>query len=80
MPKLLNTPIDGPMFLKQDNLLAISGSIKARGGIYEVLTFAEKIALEKGTIAVEDDYKKFDSNEFKSVFSNTNLSKDLPEI
>ena len=73
MPKLLNTPIDGPMFLKQDNLLAISGSIKARGGIYEVLTFAEKIALEKGMITVEDDYKKFDSNEFKSVFSKYEL-------
>src|SRR5699024_572584 len=29
--------------------------------------------LEKGMITVEDDYKKFDSNEFKSVFSKYEL-------
>lgn len=77
MPKaldsLFNQKVDGPLYLKQDNLLPISGSVKARGGIYEVLSFAEKLALEAGLITFEDNYIKFDSDDFKTLFSHHEL-------
>jgi D-serine dehydratase len=60
--------IQGQLFLKCDNELPIAGSIKARGGVYEVLHYAEKLALEAGLVSQADDYIVFSSNQFKEFF------------
>lgn len=57
------------MMIKLDSHLPISGSIKARGGIHEVLCHAEKLALEAGLVTIEDDYSCFDSHEMRTFLS-----------
>ena len=63
-----NLPLSGQLWLKLDNDLPISGSIKARGGIYEVLKHAEDLALAAGLLSLDDDYAKLDSDAFRSFF------------
>ena len=68
------TAIPGEILLKQDNALPISGSIKARGGIYEVLKHAETLALEHGLIKENDDYAKFAEQEFRNLFAEHKIA------
>lgn len=59
----------GRLMLKQDSHLAIAGSVKARGGIYEVLKHSEELALENGLIKTDDCYDRFATPEFRSFFN-----------
>ncbi|CDK68055.1 TPA: D-serine ammonia-lyase [Morganella morganii] len=68
------TPLTGKMYLKKDSHLPISGSIKARGGIYEVLTHAEKLALEAGLLSTGDDYAVLFSDKFRQFFSQYRIA------
>lgn len=61
-------PVPGRMLVKLDSHLPISGSIKARGGIYEVLKHAEDLALAAGLIDVKSDYRRFAAPELRTFF------------
>lgn len=66
--------IPGKLWIKLDSHLPISGSIKARGGIYEVLYVAEKIALERGLLQPGDSYAVFHSPKFRDVLSQYSIA------
>jgi D-serine dehydratase len=67
-------PFAGELLLKCDSHLPISGSIKARGGIYEVLKHAEELALQHQLLTIQDDYSIFDSDLFKTFFSKYSIA------
>lgn len=74
LEKRYNTSISGQLRLKKDSHLPISGSIKARGGIYEVLTHAEKLAINAGLLSTDDNYEKLFSDKFREFFSQYSIA------
>ncbi len=62
--------LEGRLLLKQDSHLAIAGSVKARGGIYEVLKHTEELALSAGFLTERDNYEKLADEECRSFFKN----------
>jgi D-serine dehydratase len=67
-------PILGELFLKCDSHLPISGSIKARGGIYEILKHAEDLAIQHQLLNKYDDYSILDSDQFRAFFSQYSIA------
>lgn len=49
--------------------MAIAGSIKARGGIYEVLKHTEDLAFENDILSSDDNYEKLATPECRTFFS-----------
>lgn len=66
--EIFESEIRGRLLLKMDSHLPIAGSIKARGGIYEVLQYAENLAFAADMLCEEDDYSKLAEPEFTSFF------------
>lgn len=66
--------IPGKLWVKMDAELPISGSIKARGGIYEVLHHAEWVALDAGLITRDSDYRELDSPEARELFAEHSIA------
>lgn len=66
--------LDGALWLKRDSHLPISGSIKARGGIYEVLKHAEDLALAAKLLTLEDDYAVLDSDHARAFFGQYKIA------
>jgi len=64
----------GNLLLKCDHALPISGSIKARGGIYEVLKHAEQLAIENKLIDYNDDYAKLNEDAFYRFFNRYKIA------
>ena len=66
--------IFGEIWLKCDSHLPISGSIKARGGIYEVLKIAEELAIKHKLLTIQDDYSILANDHFRSFFSHYSIA------
>ena len=63
------------IYIKADHSLPVSGSVKARGGIYSVLCIVEKIALNENILSsIDDDYLKLCDLNSKEVFRHYTLS------
>lgn len=59
----------GRFFLKRDDSLPIAGSVKARGGIAEVLTHTEKLVHEAGLLPEDADYTAFADPEIRAFLA-----------
>ena len=64
----------GTLWLKADHALPIAGSIKARGGIHEVLEFAESLARQHGLLEGAPDYRVLAESAARSLFARYEIS------
>lgn len=67
--KKMGGTFEGRLLIKDDARLPIAGSVKARGGIHEVLAHAETLAFKAGMLLPTDNYSKMAGEEFKTLFA-----------
>ncbi|GJE41789.1 D-serine dehydratase [Methylobacterium soli] len=58
----------GTVWVKADHELPVTGCIKARGGVYEVLVYAEALAREAGLLGPREGYARLAEPEARRVF------------
>ncbi len=68
LARTMGCPIPGKLFLKLDSHLPVAGSVKARGGIYEVLKHAEDLAVAAGRLSLTDDYTRLLDEDMRAFF------------
>ena len=61
-------PLQGRLLVKLDSELPIAGSVKARGGIYEILHLAEDLAFSHGLLQPGDDYRLLGQRPCRDLF------------
>lgn len=66
--------LPGTLLLKCDHLLPIAGSVKARGGIYEVLQHAESLALAGRLLDPSDNYAILAEKRFTEFFGGYSIA------
>lgn len=74
LEKYYHTKINGKLYLKCDSHLKIAGSVKARGGIYEVLKYAETLCIENRLLTNENDYSIMAEENFNNFFSKYTIA------
>lgn len=67
-------PEYGRVFVKADGDLPVAGSIKARGGVYEVFMFAERLARDSGILPENGDIMMLASDEAKALFGRNTIA------
>jgi len=68
LERKFDVSIPGQFILKCDHALPISGSIKARGGIFEVLRHAERLTIASGKLKKKDNYEVLGTKDFQAFF------------
>lgn len=61
-------------FMKADSDLPVCASVKARGGLYEVFARAEEVAIDRGLLSRNDDYRKLASPELQEVLAEEEVA------
>lgn len=66
--------ISGKLFLKRDDSLPVSGSVKARGGIYAVLKHTEDLLFAEQLLNPGDDYRLISEEPIKGFLNGKKLA------
>jgi D-serine dehydratase len=75
MQTALGLPADqGRLWVKADHSLPVAGSIKARGGFHEVLELAEQLALNKGVLQTDSDYRALADTGARALFARHQIA------